>query len=95
MHLAVCTSISLGMLLTAIAAYVTVNTALINLAANPIVLLVAVVAEFGLVLGISFGFNKISSGTAGVLFFAYAALKLYLDFINMFLFMLRLTGRRR
>ena len=65
---------SLGMLLTAIAAYVTVNTALINLAANPIVLLVAVVAEFGLVLGISFGFNKISSGTAGVLFFAYAAL---------------------
>ncbi|MBK8824590.1 MAG: hypothetical protein IPN58_18865 [Anaerolineales bacterium] len=53
------------MLLTAIAAYVTVNTALINLAANPIVLLVAVVAEFGLVLGISFGFNKISSGTAG------------------------------
>ena len=65
---------SLGMLLTAIVAYVTVNTSLINLAANPIVLLVAVVAEFGLVLGISFGFNKISSGTAGVLFFAYAAL---------------------
>ena len=65
---------SLGMLLTAIVAYVTVNTSLINLAVNPIVLLVAVVAEFGLVLGISFGFNKISSGTAGVLFFAYAAL---------------------
>jgi len=65
---------SLGMLLTAFVAYVTVNTALINLAANPIVLLVAVVAEFGLVLGISFGFNRISSGTAGVLFFAYAAL---------------------
>ena len=65
---------SLGMMLTAIVAYVTVNTSLINLAANPIVLLVAVVAEFGLVLGISFGFNKISSGTAGVLFFAYAAL---------------------
>ena len=65
---------SLGMLLTAIVAYVTVNTALINLATNPIVLLVAIIAEFGLVMGISFGFSRISSGTAGMLFFVYAAL---------------------
>ena len=37
-------------------------------------LLVAVVAEFGVVLGISAGFNRISSGTATVLFFVFAAL---------------------
>lgn len=65
---------SLGMLLTAIVAYATVNTALINLATNPIVLLVAIIAEFGLVMGIGFGFSRISSGTAGMLFFVYAAL---------------------
>ncbi len=64
----------LGMLLTAGVAYLTVSTALINLAANPITLLVAVVAEFGLVLGIGWGFNRLSSGVAAMLFFAYAAL---------------------
>jgi FtsH-binding integral membrane protein len=64
----------LGMLLTAGVAYFTVSTALINLAANPVILLVAIVAEFGLVLGISFGFSRLSSGVAAVLFFAYAAL---------------------
>ena len=36
-------------------------------------LLVAVVAEFGVVLGISVHFNRISSGTATVLFFVFAA----------------------
>jgi FtsH-binding integral membrane protein len=64
----------LGMLLTAGVAFVTVSTSLINLAANPAVLLIAVVAEFGVVLGISFGFNRLSSGTATVLFIVYAAL---------------------
>jgi FtsH-binding integral membrane protein len=64
----------LGMLLTTVVAYATVSTSLINLAANPVVLLVAVIAEFGVVLGISAGFNRISSGTATVLFFVYAAL---------------------
>jgi len=64
----------LGMLLTAGVAYLTVSTPMINLAANPIILLVAVVAEFGLVMGISFGFSRLSSGVAAVLFFAYAAL---------------------
>jgi FtsH-binding integral membrane protein len=64
----------LGMLLTAVVAYVTVNTSLINLAANPAVLLIAIVAEFGVVLGISFGFNRLSSGAATALFLVYAAL---------------------
>jgi FtsH-binding integral membrane protein len=65
---------SLGTLLTAGTAFVTVNTPLINLAANPIILLIAILAEFGLVLGISWGFSRISSGVAIMLFFAYAAL---------------------
>ena len=64
----------LGLALTASVAYLTVSTSLINLAANPIVLIVAVIAEFGLVMGISLGFNRLSSGTAAALFFAYAAL---------------------
>jgi FtsH-binding integral membrane protein len=68
------TWMSIGLLLTTVVAYITVSTPLINLAANPIILLVAVVAELGLVMGISFGFNRISSGVAGTLFFAYAAL---------------------
>jgi len=65
---------SLGMLITAFVAYVTANTFLVNLAANPVVLLVAIIAEFGMVLGISFGLKRLSSGVAGTLFFAYAAL---------------------
>jgi len=64
----------LGMLLTTVVGYVTVSTSLINLAANPVVLLVAVIAEFGLVMGIGFGFKRLSSGAATALFFAYAAL---------------------
>lgn len=63
-----------GLLLTAGVALVTVSTPLIELAQNPIILLVAIVAEIGLVLGISFGFSRISAGVAGMLFFAYAAL---------------------
>ncbi len=64
----------LGMLLTAFIAYVTVSTSLINLAANPVILVVAIIAEFGLVIAINFAFQKISSGVAATLFFAYAAL---------------------
>jgi FtsH-binding integral membrane protein len=64
----------LGTLLTAVVAYLTVNTSLIYLAANPAVLLVAVIAEFGMVLGLSLGLNRLSSGAAMALFFAYAAL---------------------
>ena len=64
----------LGMILTALVAYITVNTSLINLASNPIILLIAIIAEFGLVIGINFAFQKISSGVAVTLFFVYAAL---------------------
>ena len=64
----------LGMLLTAFVAFMTANTSLINLALNPVVMLVAILAEFGMVLGISLGFNRLSSGVATLLFFGYAAL---------------------
>ena len=64
----------LGMLITTAVAYVTATTSLINLAMNPIILIVAVLAEFGLVLGISAGLNRLSSGVATLLFMLYAAL---------------------
>jgi len=38
------------------------------------VFLIAIVAEFGVVLGISFGYNRLSSGSATALFLGYAAL---------------------
>ena len=68
------TWMGLGMLLSGVVAAVTVSTSLIGLAANPIVFLLAVVAEFGMVLGLSAGFRRVSSATATMLFFAYAAL---------------------
>ena len=64
----------LGMLVTAGVAYVTATTALINLAANPIILLVAIIAEFGVVLVISRGLNRLSAGMATMLFIVYAGL---------------------
>ena len=64
----------LGMAITAVVAFATVNTSLITLAANPAVFLIAIIAEFGVVLGIGFGFNRLSSGVATGLFLAYAAL---------------------
>ncbi len=68
------TWMALGALLTAGVAFLTVTTPLINLAANPIILLGAVIVELALVLGISFGFNRISALTATALFLVYAAL---------------------
>ncbi|MGQ9910196.1 MAG: Bax inhibitor-1/YccA family protein [Candidatus Flexifilum sp.] len=64
----------LGTLLTAVVAYFTVNTALVNLALNPVALLIAVLAELALVLVLSWGLNRIPAGVAVALFFAYAAL---------------------
>jgi uncharacterized protein len=64
----------LGMLLTAFVAFATVTTPLVNLAVNPVVVLIAIVAELGVVLGISFGFNRLSSAIATMLFIVYAAL---------------------
>jgi FtsH-binding integral membrane protein len=68
------TWMGLGMLLSAVVAAVTIDTSLVDLAANPVIFLVAIVAEFGMVLGLSLGFKRLSSGTATLLFFAYAAL---------------------
>jgi FtsH-binding integral membrane protein len=68
------TWMGLGTLITAGMAYFTVSTPLINLAANPIILLVAILAELGLVIGISWGLSRLSSGMALSLFFVYAAL---------------------
>lgn len=64
----------LGMLLSAVVAAVTVGTSLIDLAANPVIFLVAIIGEFGLVLGLSAGLGRMSAATATTLFFAYAAL---------------------
>jgi uncharacterized protein len=64
----------LGLVITTAVAFVTASTSLINLAMNPIILIVAVLAEFGLVLGISAGLNRLSSGVATLLFMLYAAL---------------------
>ena len=65
---------TLGLLLTAGVSFLTLSTPLIRLAANPAALMVAIIAELGLVLGLSFLFNRISAATAAVLFFTYAAL---------------------
>jgi hypothetical protein len=64
----------LGMLITTVVAFVTASTSLVNLATNPIILLIAVLAEFGLVLVISRGLNRLSAGAATLLFMLYAAL---------------------
>ncbi len=64
----------LGTLFTAGVAYLTINTPLITLTANPAIVFGAIIAELALVLGISFGFNRISAATATVLFLVYAAL---------------------
>src|ERR1700690_3428916 len=71
---AVYTWMVLGMLLTAGFAYITVSTSLINFAFNPIIWIVAMVAKSGLVMGISWGLNKLSASTAAILFFVYPPL---------------------
>lgn len=64
----------LGTLVTAAVAFVTASTSLINLAANPVALIVAIIAELGMVLGLSFGYQRLSAGAAIALFMGYAAL---------------------
>jgi FtsH-binding integral membrane protein len=64
----------LGMLITTIVAFFTASTSLITLATNPIIMIIAILAEFGLVLGISAGINRLSTGVATLLFMLYAAL---------------------
>jgi len=65
----------LGMLVTAGIAYITASSPLlIDLALNPIIVLIAVIAELGVVLVISRGLTRLSSVAATMLFIVYAAL---------------------
>ncbi len=64
----------MGALLTALVAYITTNTSLADLAGNPATLLIAVIAELGLILALDISFNRLSSGAVMLLFFVYAAL---------------------
>ena len=63
----------MGLLLTALVSFLSVATPLINYATNPVMLIVAMVVELGLVLGITLGLKRMSALTATFLFFAYAA----------------------
>ena len=64
---------TLGLLLTTAVALVTSTVEpLRNLALNPAVLIIAVVAQLGLVLGLSFGLRRFSAQTATIMFLLYA-----------------------
>jgi len=66
---------ALGLLVTAMtAAFVSVSPLFQVLAGQPILFFVLLIAELGLVIGLSWGINRISPATAVLLFFAYAAL---------------------
>lgn len=66
---------ALGLLLTAgTAAFVSISPLFQVLAGQPLIFLVLMIAELGLVVGLSWGINRISPATAMLLFFAYAAL---------------------
>jgi FtsH-binding integral membrane protein len=64
----------LGLFLSAVTAFLTVSTSLVRLAINPAVLIVAIIAEFALVMGISFGMRRMSANMAMGLFMVYAVL---------------------
>jgi uncharacterized protein len=64
-----------GLLLTAgVAAFVSVSPLAQILAGQPLIFFGLLIAELGLVLGLSWGINRLSPGLAMLLFFAYAAL---------------------
>jgi FtsH-binding integral membrane protein len=66
---------ALGLLLTAgVAAFVSVSPLSQVLAGQPLIFFGLLIAELGLVLGLSWGINRLSPGLAILLFFAYAAL---------------------
>jgi uncharacterized protein len=66
---------SLAMLTTAITAFATIESGMTNnLQQSPGLLFGAFILELGLVVGISWGINRISAGLATILFFTYAAL---------------------
>ncbi len=76
----------LGTLLTAIVAYVTTNTSLVGLDANPVVLVASVAAEFAAILVLNASFNRLSSAAVTALFFAYAALNGFVFSLVLLLF---------
>jgi len=64
-----------GLLVTAaVAVSVTTMPALHELVMNPTALIIAIIAELGLVLALSFGLRRMSPGLAIAMFFVYAAL---------------------
>lgn len=69
------TWMALGLLVTAgVAAFVSVSPLFQVLAGQPLIFLMLMLAELGLVIGLSWGINRISPATAMLLFFIYAAL---------------------
>ncbi len=65
-----------GLCLTALAAYFTAGSAFLMdlIFGNPIVLIMLIVGELGLVIAISAGINKLSASTASFLFLLYSTL---------------------
>lgn len=68
------TWMGLGLLITALVAFVVYNTpTLLELAQNPVVFFGAIIGELALVIGISWGIKRVSPNTAALLFVVYAA----------------------
>jgi uncharacterized protein len=66
---------TLGLLVTAgTAAFVSISPLFQILAGQPMIFFVLMIAELGLVIGLSWGINRLSPGTAMLLFFLYAIL---------------------
>ena len=66
---------ALGLLVTAVTAtFVSVSPLFQVLAGQPLLFFVLLIAELGLVIGLSWGINRISPATAMLLFFGYAVL---------------------
>jgi uncharacterized protein len=66
---------ALGLFVTAgVAAFVSVSPLFQILAGQPLIFLVLMVAELGMVFGLSWGINRLAPGLARLLFFGYAGL---------------------
>lgn len=63
-----------GLAVTALVAFFTISTPLLYLAANPVALLIAFVAEIALVIGLTAGLKRLQTGMAVLLFLVYSAL---------------------
>lgn len=64
-----------GLFITAAVAFITASTpALVSLIMNPIVMIIAIIAQFGLVIALSAALPRLSPGAAAGMFMGYAAL---------------------